>query len=110
LHLKFNYLKLLVFIKKLDNKNIVEILDFKIPYYFKNKIDDLNIIMGQQQIDSLDYIVNLYKNKNNEDKIENIKKRNIEKSVSWCEKYKIPFNKFTENNNIFLPIDHKILT
>ncbi len=110
LHLKFNYLKLLVFIKKLDNKNIVEILDFNIPYYFKNKIDDLNIIIGQQQIDSLDYIVNLYKNKNNEDKIENIKKKNIEKSVSWCEKYKIPFNKFTENNNIFLPIDHKILT
>ena len=111
LHLKFNYLKLLVFIKKLDNKNILEILDFKIPYYFKNKIDDLNIILGQQQIDSLDYIVNLYKNKNksNDDKIENIKKKNIEKSVSWCEKYKIPFNKFTENNNIFLPIDYKMI-
>ena len=85
------------------DKNIINILDFDIPYYFKNKIDDLNIIIGQQQIDALDQIINLFKHKNN-DKIENIKKSNIQKSVFWCEKYKIPCNKFTEKINIFLPI------
>jgi hypothetical protein len=103
-YLKLNYLKLIIFLKKLENKHIVSILDFEIPYYFKNKIDDLNIIIGQQQLETLNLIINLYKNKNKNDKFDSIKKNNIQKSVSWCEKYKIPCNKFTEKINIFLPI------
>lgn len=78
--------------------------NYEVPCYFKNKIDDLNMIMGQQQLDALDQIISIYKNKNKQDKIESIKKNNIQKSVSWCEKYKIPCNKFTEKINIFLPI------
>lgn len=108
-YIKLNYLKLLVFLKKLDNKNINEILDFEVPYYFKNKIDDLNIIIGQQQIDALDKIISIYKNKNKNDKIESVKKSNIQKSVIWCEKYKIPCNKFTEKINIFLPIANETI-
>ena len=103
-YLKVNYLKLIIFLKKLDDKNITSILDYDIPYYFKNKIDDLNVIIGQHQLDALDQIINIYKNKNKNEKIESIKKNNIQKSVSWCEKYKIPCNKFTEKTNIFLPI------
>lgn len=103
-YLKFNYLKLVIFLKKLEDKNITSILDFDIPYYFKNKIDDLNIIIGQQQLEALDQIILIYKNKNKNDKIESVKKNNIQKSVSWCEKYKIPCNKFSEKINIFLPI------
>jgi hypothetical protein len=103
-YFKLNFLKLIVFIKKLDNKNIINILENNVPYFFKNKIDDLNIIIGQQQIDALDLIINVFKNKNKHDKIETIKKSNIQKSVFWCEKYKIPCNKFSEKINIFLPI------
>jgi hypothetical protein len=102
-YLRFNFLKLIVFIKKLDDKNIINILDYDVPYFFRNKIDDLNIIIGQQQIDALDQIISIFKNKNN-DKIETIKKSNIQKSVFWCEKHKIPCNKFAEKINIFLPI------
>ena len=108
LYLKLNYLKLIVFIKKIENKNITQILDFNLPYYFKSKIDDINIIIGQQQLDSLDHIISIYKNKNKDEKIESIKKCNIQKSVAWCEKYKIPCNKFTEKINIFLPIINEL--
>jgi hypothetical protein len=104
MYLKNNYSRLMLFLKKVENKNINYIFDFDLPYYFKNKIDDLNIIIGQQQLEALDQIIVIYKNKNKDDKIENIKKNNIQKSVSWCEKYKIPCNKFTEKINIFLPI------
>jgi hypothetical protein len=107
-YLKLNYLKLIIFLKKLEDKNIMSILDFDIPCYFKNKIDDFNIIIGQQQLESLDQIITLYKNKNKHEKIEIIKKNNIQKSVSWCEKYKIPCNKFTEKINIFLPINETV--
>ena len=53
-------------------------------------------------------IINILKNKNKEEKIEIIKKSNIQKSISWCEKYKIPFNKFSEKTNIFLPITNTL--
>lgn len=103
-YLKINYLKLIMFLKNLQGKNVVSILDFNIPSFYKKRIDDLNIIIGQQQLEALDQIISIYKNKNKNDKIESIKKNNIQKSVSWCEKYKIPCNKFAEKINIFLPI------
>ena len=105
---KINYYKLLVFLKKLGKNNIISIISKDLPYYFLNKLDDINIILGQQQLESLDQIVNILKNKNKDDKIESIKKNNIQKSVSWCEKYKIPCNKFTERTNMFLPINNEI--
>lgn len=103
-YLRLNAIKLIVLLKKLDSKNIIDILGYDVSYYFKNKIDDLNIIIGQQQIEALNQIITIFKNKNKNEKIESIKKSNIQKSVSWCEKHKIPCNKFTEKINIFLPI------
>jgi len=104
-NLRLNYFRLLVFLKKLENKHIISLLDYEIPYYFTMKLHDMNIISGQQQLESLDMVINILKNKNKEDKIESIKKINIQKAVSWCEKYKIPCNKFSEKTNIFLPIN-----
>jgi hypothetical protein len=101
---KINYFRLLIFLKKINSKNITSIIDFDLPYYFTIKIDDINIIIGQQQLESLNLIISIFKNKNKDEKIETIKKNNIQKSVNWCEKYKIPCNKFTEKINIFLPI------
>ena len=101
---KNNYYNLSNFIKNLDNNNITSIIDNDIQYYFINKIDDMNIILGHQQLESLNQIINILKNKNKEEKIENIKKTSIQKAVTWCEKFKIPCNRFSEKTNIFLPI------
>jgi hypothetical protein len=87
-----------------SNINISSIINCEIPSYFINKIDDINIIIGQQQLESIDQIINILKNKNKEEKIENIKKTNIQKSIIWCEKIKIPHNNFSEKVNIFLPL------
>jgi hypothetical protein len=107
-YLRSNYFRLIVFIKRLEGKYIKQIINYDVPYYFKTKLSDLNIIIGQQQVEALDQIISIYKSKNKDDKIEFIKKSNIQKSVSWCEKYKIPCNKFTEKINIFLPITNEI--
>jgi len=107
INFRFNYFRLFVFLKKLADKKITSILDFDIPYYFTIKLDDINIILGQQQLESLDMTINILKNKNKEEKMETLKKTNIQKSVAWCEKYKIPCNKFFEKTNIFLPIIKK---
>jgi len=92
----------------LDNpKHIHSIIQNDLPYYFINKIDDMNIIIGQQQLESIDQIINIFKNKNKDEKLDIIRKNNIQKSVNWCEKFKIPCNKFSEKINIFLPIIKK---
>jgi hypothetical protein len=92
----------------MNDKCINSIIDNELPYYLLNRLEESNLVIGQQQLESLDQIINIFKNKNREDKIENIKKSNIQKSVSWCEKFKIPCNKFAEKTNIFLPIIKEI--
>ena len=94
---------------KIENQNVISsFLDYNIPYYFLLKIDDINVIIGHQQIEYLDLILNILKNKNKDEKVESYKKTNIIKSVLWCEKYKIPCNKFSEKVNIFLPLANKL--
>ncbi len=73
-----------------------------VPYYFLNKIEESNAVIGQQQLESYDQIINIFKNKNKEDKIESLKRNHIQKCIQWCEKNQIPHNKFTDKINIFL--------
>lgn len=102
---RVNYYTLHAFIKNNNNNIIDSFLDYDTPYYFLSKIDDINVIIGHQQIESLDLISNILKNKNREDRIEAFRKTNIIKSIAWCEKHKIPCNKFSEKVNIFLPLN-----
>jgi len=93
------------FIKNYKNEsgnNIQNIINISLPYYFLNKIDDINIIIGQQQLEALNQIISILKSNNLEEKMEVLKKNNIQKSVNWCEKFKIPCNKFSDKINIFL--------
>jgi hypothetical protein len=90
------------------NKNITSVITNDIPAYFLNKIDDISIIFGQQQLETFDQIINILKNKNKDEKIEFLKKSNIQKSISWCEKYRVPYVKFSEKPNIFLPLQQNI--
>jgi len=80
------------------------LVDNDIPCFFVNKLEEFNIITGQQQLTAFDNLIAILKLKNKEDRIETIKKINIQKCISWCEKYKIPNNKFNDKNNIFLPL------
>jgi len=99
-------------INKIDNKSIdinndtyiCSLLNFDLPYYFLSKIEESNVIIGQLQLEQYEQLINLIKNKNKIDKIETLKKNNIQKCIQWCEKFKIPYNKFVCKLNIFLPI------
>ena len=54
--------------------------------YFTNKIEDSNINIGHQQIEHLDLLFHIIKNKNRDDKMETLKKNNI-------------LNEYFDNNN-----------
>jgi hypothetical protein len=87
----------------INNLTIDNLIQNEIQYYFINKLEEFNIIVGQQKIDAMDQFIKIFKNKNKEEKIEMIKKLNIQKCIYWCEKYKIPYNKLNDKANIFLP-------
>ena len=85
-----------------NNKNIKSLLQNEISYYFLNKLEESNAVIGQQQLESYDQIINIFKNKNRDEKIENLKRNHIQKCIQWCEKNQLPHNKFIDKINIFL--------
>ncbi len=75
---------------------IVSVLNIKVPYFYSSKIEEYNAIYGQQQIETISSTLNLM---NSDDKkvIENIKRANLRKCVSWCKKHEIPYNNLIES-------------
>ena len=82
------------------NISIKRFLQIDIPYIFINKLEDINAIIGQQQLENILSTFYLIEN-SKEEKIDTIKKNNIQKSIQWCIKYKIPYNKNCQSLNIF---------
>ena len=98
------HLQHVLFDSTFANSNIHSIIENNIPYYFSNKIEEANAVIGQQQLEAYDQIINILKNKNKDEKIEILKRNNIQKCIQWCEKNQLPYNKFTERVNIFLAV------
>lgn len=85
-----------------NNSNIQSILNNNIPCIFINRIEEFNVIVGQQQLESNIQIINIFRNKNNDDKIEVLKRNHIQRCIQWCDKNKLPYNKFIDKTNMFL--------
>jgi hypothetical protein len=102
LHQLDQHLKMTLANKLPIESNIHSIIDNDIPYYFSNKIEESNAVIGQQQLEAYDQIINIFKNKNKDEKIEVLKRNHIQKCIQWCEKNQLPHNKFVERVNIFL--------
>lgn len=81
--------------------NLVSLLDTIVPCHFMTKIEEINVIVGQQQLDGYFQIINILKNKHKEEKYETMKRNNVQKCVQWCEKFHIGYNKFLEKSNMF---------
>lgn len=73
-----------------------------IPTYLLNKLNDINIITGQKMLENYMSIIQLLNSNNDSNKLDIFDKLNLEKCISWCDKYKVPCNKFVEKMNIFL--------
>ena len=84
-------------------KQLVSLFNFDLPYIFINKVEEINAIFGQQQIENIVTTLNLMNSTNNNktDKLETMKKTNILKCISWCQKYNLAYNKIIPTTNIF---------
>ena len=81
---------------------IDRILTFEIPYMFMVRFEEINAIIGQQQIECIINTLNLINHKNKNDKLEQLKNNHITKSTNWCIRYKQSYYKTIQQNNIFL--------
>jgi cap1 methyltransferase len=107
-NLKIKFWSILKILKSIDFKkyNISSILDIKQNLYFMNNIEEVNIILGQRQIENILFTIKMIKNKDKyNEKITKFKSNNIQRCIKWCLNNNIQSNKFKEiisPKNIFL--------
>ena len=85
-----------------QNSAMTSVIPVEHDSYFLNKIEDCNAIIGQQQMETINSTIHSILNKGNIEKMESMKRQNIAKCISWCDKHGIPYNKVIQQNNIFL--------
>jgi 23S rRNA U2552 (ribose-2'-O)-methylase RlmE/FtsJ len=81
------------------------LLPFEHDLYFLNKIEDMNAMVSFQQIENITSTLSIITNHRNSEKLEQYKRANVNKCISWCEKYEIPHNAnhaCFQSTNIFL--------
>lgn len=82
--------------------NIHRFLKVNISNHFKNKLDEYNAIFGQQQMEAIQSTLSLIANNTKQDKLDNLVKINMARSLKWCEKHNVEVNTFTSpSTNVF---------
>jgi 23S rRNA U2552 (ribose-2'-O)-methylase RlmE/FtsJ len=74
------------------NLNIHRFLRVNPPNYFLTKMEEYNSIFGQQQMENIHQTVSLIESRYKNEKINNLIKLNMQKSINWCIKYDVPYN------------------
>jgi hypothetical protein len=87
-----NYKLLDTFLNKPDLKNITQLIDYDTPAYFIYKINEINLIIGQQQLELCRQLLHIYMGQNQLYKLHQYKQKIIQKLVDWCVKMNIPYN------------------
>ena len=87
----------------LETSFIKSLFNINYPYKFKQTMEEINSIIGGQQIENIQTTVRFIENKERRsEKIQQKRDSNIQKCISWCIKNKIPYNKVQQNTNIFM--------
>ena len=83
-----------------SDKPISRFLNIDLPYLYINKLEDINAILGQQQLENILSTLHLLDN-NKPEKLDTIKKNNIQKCIQWCIKNRMPYHKNINQLNMF---------
>jgi 23S rRNA U2552 (ribose-2'-O)-methylase RlmE/FtsJ len=91
-------------------KNIMEVdelqhvsrfIDCPIPRHFVKRIEEMNAVFGQQQIENIHYTISIIDKNPKYDRLEQLTKQNMQKCVIWCVEHGIAYNNFS-NANMFV--------
>jgi 23S rRNA U2552 (ribose-2'-O)-methylase RlmE/FtsJ len=76
----------------IKQNNITSIINNEISNSFLEKINEVNAIFGQSQIENIMNILTFIQDKNKNEKQEILKKSYLNKCVKWCKKYNLPIH------------------
>ena len=88
---------------KLKGVSISTILDIPINHRFVASLEDINAILGQQQMENILTTLRFIENKERKgERLQHLTTKNIQKCITWCVKNQIPHHKTSNSGNIFL--------
>ena len=98
-----------VFYQVFQNNNLktchlFSILNIQLPYIFKIKVEEVNTVLAQNQIENINQtidFINLHSTSKTSEKMDTIKKKHVAKCVEWCIKNSIPYNTTYIYNNYY---------
>ena len=90
-----NYKLLDNFLNKPNLQNITQLINYDTPAYFIYKINEINLIIGQQQLDLYRQLLHIYMGQNILYKLDQHKEKKIQKWIDWCAKMNIPYDEHT---------------
>lgn len=89
------------------NLGITRLLSVDPPLHFISRIEESNATIGQQQMDVISATLALIKNPR-QDKMEKMRMSSVQRSVLWCQKHKMPYNRDVRQFNMFLSAKNKV--
>lgn len=91
--------------------SISTILNVPINNFFLSSIENINAILGQQQLENIRLTLKYIENKERKgERLGHLSNKNIQKCIKWCIKYNLPYNKISNSGNIFLNSSKKLFT
>ena len=83
-------------------RSIESIVSHDLQYFYKINVQEINSVLGQQQIENINSTIVLIEQDKRKDKIEIKKRNNATMCTEWCKMYNVPYNQTLVENNIFL--------
>jgi 23S rRNA U2552 (ribose-2'-O)-methylase RlmE/FtsJ len=80
---------------------VSRLLDFPVPRYFVKRVEEMNAVFGQQQIENIHYTISIIDKNSKHDRLEQLTKQNTQKCIAWCVDHGIAYNNFS-NSNMFV--------
>ena len=80
---------------------VARFVNCEIPYVVRNRVEEYNAIFGQQQVESISHTLCMIDNPRH-DRVDAMRKGNVNKCVAWCQKHRVPFNRVTPVSNAFI--------
>ena len=84
LHRFIKYIDTYTYNKQNQKQNIYRFLNINIPYFFVSKLEEINCILGQIQLEQINYLLLLLCHKYKDEKVQNIIIQNEQKCIEWC--------------------------
>ena len=84
-----------------SSDHVLRLFSSPLPYYFITKVEELNAMLGQQQIESIAATLSLMDTARSE-RLESLRKSNVQKCIGWCQRHRLPYHRTGSSSNVFL--------